>query len=103
MAKFSGTKRNPWRQFTAPIRTRAACSRTRVVSGTGALGSSLAATNMIGEDTFYSAAVGRAIRGLVREVTASDPPHRRRRYRVGHGRSRPVPAGDDADAMAAVV
>ena len=70
MAKFSGTKRNPWRaNLTAPIRTRAA----RMFTHEGGVGYAreprselflLAATNMVGEDTFYERADGarRAIR-----------------------------------------
>ncbi len=81
MAKFSGTKRNPWRaNLAAPIRTRAA----RLFTHEGGVGYAreprselflLAATNMVGEDTFYERAAVRDARflELVREVTASDP------------------------------
>jgi hypothetical protein len=81
MAKFSGTRRNPRRtNAIAAIRTRAA----RVFTHERGVGYAreprsdlflLAATNMIGEDTFYERAGVRDARfvELVHEVTATDP------------------------------
>jgi hypothetical protein len=81
MTKFSGTKRRPLRtNLTAPIRTM----RQRTVTHEG--GSAfvrdaeselflLAATNMVGEDTFYERAADRDARfvDLVHQVAASSP------------------------------
>ena len=70
MAKFSGTKRQPRRiNLTAPIRTR----WRRTFTHEGGVGYArdpeselflLAATNMVGEDTFYERAADarRAVR-----------------------------------------
>ena len=81
MSKFSGTKRRPLRtNLTAPIRT----VRTRIATRTGGVGFMrtpesdlflLAATNMVGEDTFYESAVDRDARfvELVGEVTRTNP------------------------------
>ncbi len=81
MAKFSGTRRHPRRtNLTAPIRTRAA----RVFTHERGVGYArdaksdlflLAATNMVGEDTFYERAEARDARfvDLVHEVTVADP------------------------------
>ena len=81
MAKFSGTNRKPLRaNITAPIRTRAQRTRTheRGVGYTRDAESDLfllAATNMVGEDTFYESAATRDARflQLIREVTATNP------------------------------
>ncbi len=81
MAKFSGTNRKPRRvNVAAPIRTL----RTRVLTHEGGVGYArdaesdlfvLAATNMVGEDTFYERAATRDARfvDLVREVTETNP------------------------------
>jgi hypothetical protein len=81
MAKFSGTHRRPRRaNVAAAIRTRAA----RVLTHEGGVGYArdaksdlflLAATNMVGEATFYERAEVRDARfvDLVHEVTAADP------------------------------
>jgi hypothetical protein len=81
MTKFSGTKRRPLRtRLTAPIRTVA--KRTLTHEGGAAFGRDaeselflLAATNMVGEDTFYERAVDRDARfvDLVHQVTAANP------------------------------
>ena len=81
MAKFSGTHRHPRRtNVTAAIRTSAA----RVLTHERGVGYArdaksdlflLAATNMVGEDTFYERADARDARfvQLVHEVTAAEP------------------------------
>ena len=108
MAKFSGTNHKPLRaNLTAPVRTRArACSRTSVASATRATRESdlflLAATNMVGEDTFYERRRDRD--HALREARArgdEDEPGvpRRCRRRCGQGRSRAVPPRDDAHAL----
>ena len=81
MSKFSGTNRRPLRtQLTAPIRTLN--QRVLTHEGGTALGRDveselflLAATNMVGEDTFYERAAERDARfvDLVHEVTVSNP------------------------------
>ena len=81
MAKFSGTTRRPRRiNPTAPIRTTD--QRTATFEGGEAFVRDqeselflLAATNMVGEDTFYERADVRdaRFRALVRSVTASNP------------------------------
>lgn len=81
MSKFSGTNRRPLRtNQTAPIHTMAA--RVRTHEGGAAYRRDeesdlflLAATNMVGEDTFYERAVARDARfvELVHAVTASNP------------------------------
>src|SRR5213593_4808515 len=81
MPKFSGTKRRPLRpNLTASIRTLG--QRTLTYEGGGALVRDpeselflLAATNMVGEDTFYERAAKRDARfvDLVHAVTASNP------------------------------
>lgn len=81
MSKFSGTNRRPIRpNLTAPIRTLR--DRIRTHEGGAALVHDpeselflLAATNMVGEDTFYERAAERDQRfvDLVHEVTASNP------------------------------
>ncbi|MGH9122075.1 MAG: TROVE domain-containing protein, partial [Acidimicrobiales bacterium] len=81
MTKFSGTKRRPVRtNLTAPIKTMNRPARTheggrgfaRDVESEMFL---LAATNMVGEDTFYERASDRDARfvELVHAVTASNP------------------------------
>ena len=81
MSKFSGTKRRPFRtNLTAPIHTT---SRRTVTHEGGAAFERdpeselfvLAATNMVGEDTFYERATDRdsRFRQLVHAVTASNP------------------------------
>jgi hypothetical protein len=81
MGKFTGTNRQPRRSnVTAPIRTRHA----RVLTHEGGAGYArdaesdlfvLAATNMVGEDTFYERADARddRFRELVHDVTATAP------------------------------
>jgi TROVE domain len=81
MTKFSGSKRRPlWNNLTAPIRTR----QTRTLTHEGGAAFTrdlesdlflLAATNMVGEDTFYERADARDARfvALVREVTTTNP------------------------------
>jgi hypothetical protein len=81
MTKFSGTKRRPLRtNLTAPIRTIA--KRTFTHEGGAAFVHDaeselflLAATNMVGEDSFYERAVDRDARfvNLVHQVTATNP------------------------------
>src|SRR5437588_1787002 len=81
MSKFSGTNRRPLRvNLTGPIRTRGRGVLTH--EGGGAFGREpesdlflLAATNMVGEDTFYERAADRDARfvDLVRQVTATNP------------------------------
>ena len=81
MTKFSGTKRRPLRaNLTAPIKTIR--QRTRTHEGGAATARDtesdlflLAATNMVGEDTFYERAADRDARfvDLVHEVTATNP------------------------------
>ena len=81
MTKFSGTNRRRLRvNLTAPIRTRR--ERTLTHEGGAAYARDptselflLAATNMVGEDTFYERAQMRDERfaALVHAVTASDP------------------------------
>jgi len=81
MAKFSGTNRKPLRvNVTAPIRTRAQRMFTheRGVGFARDVESDLfvlAATNMVGEDTFYERAGDRDARfvQLVHEVTHANP------------------------------
>src|SRR5689334_18139780 len=81
MAKFSGTNRKPRRaNVTAPVRTRLArvFTHERGVGYARDLESDLfllAATNMVGEDTFYERADVRDARfvELVHEVTATNP------------------------------
>jgi hypothetical protein len=81
MSKFSGTVRRPLRaNLTGPIRT----VRDRLLTHEGAPGFArtpqadlflLAATNLVGEDSFYERAADRDARfvELVHEVTRSDP------------------------------
>jgi hypothetical protein len=81
MTKFSGTRRRPLRaNLTAPVRT----SGRRTLTHEGGLAHVrdaeselflLAATNMVGEDTFYERAADRDARfvALVHEVTATNP------------------------------
>jgi hypothetical protein len=81
MTKFTGTKHRPFRaNVTAPVRTTA--EQIPSFEGGSALARDsaselflLAATNMVGEDTFYERASDRDGRfvSLVREMTASDP------------------------------
>jgi hypothetical protein len=81
MSKFSGTRRRPLRaNLTAPIRTIR--SRTRTHQGGRAFVRTpesdlflLAATNMVGEDTFYERASDRDARfvDLVHQVTRTNP------------------------------
>jgi hypothetical protein len=81
MTKFAGTKRRPRRvNLTAPIRTLR--PRTLTHEGGAAFGRDaeselflLAATNMVGEDTFYERAADRDARfvDLVHQVTATNP------------------------------
>ena len=81
MTKFSGSKRRPLQvNVTAPIRTRQ--TRTLTYEGGAAYARDaeselflLAATNMVGEDTFYERADVRDARfvALVHEVTATNP------------------------------
>jgi hypothetical protein len=81
MTKFSGTKRRPLRaKLSAPIRTMA--KRTLTHEGGAAFVRDaeselflLAATNMVGEDTFYERAADRDARfvDLVHQVTATNP------------------------------
>ena len=81
MTKFSGTRRRPLRpNLTAPVRTTR--RRTSTHEGGAAYRRDaesdlflLAATNMVGEDTFYESARDRDNRfvDLVHEVTAADP------------------------------
>lgn len=81
MSKFSGTHRRPLRaNLTAPIRTIR--SRTRTHQGGRAFVRTpesdlflLAATNMVGEDTFYERASDRDARfvDLVHQVTRTNP------------------------------
>jgi len=81
MPKFSGTTRRPLRaDVTAPVRTRG----PRLVTHEGGAASGrdsesdlflLAATNMVGEDTFYERAGDRDAHfvALVHRVTADNP------------------------------
>ena len=81
MTKFSGSKRRPLRiNLMAPIRT----GRTRTLTHEGGAAYTrdvesdlflLAATNMVGEDTFYERADARDARfvALVREVPVANP------------------------------
>ena len=81
MSKFSGTTRRPLRtNLTAPIRT----VRNRLSTHEGGRGFErtpesdlfvLAASNMVGEDTFYESAADRDARfvELVHQVTGTDP------------------------------
>lgn len=81
MTKFSGTARRPLRaNLTAPIKT----TRRRTLTHEGGVAYVrdpeselflLAATNMVGEDTFYERAADRDARfvDLVHAVTASNP------------------------------
>src|SRR5262249_55155640 len=81
MTKFSGSKRRPLRiSLMAPI--RAGVTRTYTFEGGDAYTRDpesdlflLAATNMVGEDTFYEEATARDARfvELVHEVTATNP------------------------------
>jgi len=81
MTKFTGTKRRPLRtNLTAPIAT--ANERTRTHEGGEAFARDaesdlflLAATNMVGEDTFYERAGARDARfvELVHAVTRDNP------------------------------
>ncbi len=81
MTKFSGSKRRPLRvNLTAPIHTRHV--RTPTHEGGAAYARDaesdlflLAATNMVGEDTFYERADVRDARfvALVRQVTTTNP------------------------------
>jgi hypothetical protein len=81
MTKFSGTKRRPLRtNLTAPVRTLA--KRTLTYEGGAAFVRDaeselflLAATNMVGENTFYERAADRDARfvDLVHQVTATNP------------------------------
>jgi hypothetical protein len=81
MTKFSGTKRRPLRaNLIAPIRSTV--QRTFTHEGGAAFGRNaeselflLAATNMVGEDTFYERAADRDARfvDLVHQVTATNP------------------------------
>ncbi len=83
MTKFSGSTRRRLRaNVTAPVRTRA--DHRRVATHEGGAGYEhddtsalflLAATNMVGEDTFYERAHARDARfaELVHRVTAADP------------------------------
>lgn len=81
MTKFSGTRRRPLRpNLTAPIKTLR--QRTATYEGGRAFVRDaeselflLAATNMVGEDTFYERAADRAARfvDLVHQVTESNP------------------------------
>jgi hypothetical protein len=81
MTKFSGTKRRPLRtNLTTPIKTLG--RRARTYEGGRAFVRDaeselflLAATNMVGEDTFYERAADRDARfvDLVHEVTAANP------------------------------
>jgi hypothetical protein len=81
MTKFSGTKRRPLRtNLTAPIKTLG--RRALTCEGGRAFVRDaeselflLAATNMVGEDTFYERAADRDARfvDLVHEVTAANP------------------------------
>jgi hypothetical protein len=81
MTKFSGSKRRPLRaNVTAPIRTRHARMFTHEGAAAFARDAEsdlflLAATNMVGEDTFYERADVRDARfvALVHEVTAANP------------------------------
>lgn len=81
MTKFSGTRRRPLRaNLTAPVRT----TGRRTLTHEGGLAFVrdaeselflLAATNMVGEDTFYERASDRDARfvALVHHVTATNP------------------------------
>jgi hypothetical protein len=81
VAKFSGTKRRPLRaNLAAPIKT--VNRRARTYEGGEAFERDaeselflLAATNMVGEDTFYERAADRDARfvDLIHEVTAANP------------------------------
>ena len=81
MTKFSGTKHRPLRaNLMAPVRTL--CQRTRThergaayVRDPGSELFLLAATNMVGEGTFYERASDRDARfvDLVHQVTATNP------------------------------
>lgn len=81
MTKFSGTKRRPLRaNLTAPVRTRDERALTHEGGAAYARDPEsdlflLAATNMVGEDTFYERADDRDTRfvDLVHAVTATNP------------------------------
>jgi len=85
MTKFSGSARRRLRaNANAPVRTRTGTGDGRIVTHEGGLAYDpddasalflLAATNMVGEDTFYERADQRDARfaELVHRVTASDP------------------------------
>jgi hypothetical protein len=81
MSKFSGTKRRPLRpNLTAPVATTTTHIRTHEGGAAFARDARselflLAATNMVGEETFYERATTRDARfvELVHAVTASDP------------------------------
>src|SRR2546427_4954473 len=81
MTKFSGSKRRPLRvNLAAPIRTRQARTLTHEGGVAYARDSEsdlflLAATNMVGEDSFYERAAARDARfvALVHEVTGANP------------------------------
>jgi hypothetical protein len=81
MTKFSGTKHRPLRaNLMAPVRTLRQRTLTHeggtaYVRGPGSELFLLAATNMVGEDTFYERAADRDARfvDLVRQVTAANP------------------------------
>src|SRR5580658_2656150 len=81
MSKFSGTKNHPLRaNLTAPVRTTGEPTRTHE-GGAAYLRAPeselflLAATNMVGEDTFYERAADRDARfvALIHQVTQSNP------------------------------
>lgn len=81
MPKFSGTKQRP-RRANPTVAVRTTNQRTRTHEGGGAFVRDaeselflLAATNMVGEDTFYERASARdaRFRELVHAVTASNP------------------------------
>ena len=81
MTKFSGTKRRPLRtNLTAPIKTLGRRTLTYEAGRAFVRDAEselflLAATNMVGEDTFYERAADRDARfvDLVHAVTASNP------------------------------
>ena len=108
MPKFSGTKRRPLRaNLTAPIAPRGSARVTHEGGEAFARDPEselflLAATNMVGEDTFYERADERDARfaELVHAVTATNPA-----FIAGadvglrQGRSGAVPARHDAHAV----
>jgi hypothetical protein len=81
MSKFSGTKRRPRRaDVTAPVRTTGMATRTHEGGAAYERDAEselflLAATNLVGEDTFYERAVDRDARfaALVHKVTETNP------------------------------